>query len=198
MPTILTGVKSESNDAPPVLRATPHQNRARDPSQPPPPTPNNDRQPDRRIAWPPMQRRWTCLAATVIACLGALAAATAAPAAAQTDPEPSAAQRCFEHHQFGAQPVDVAKSADGQTVLAQVSWGYHDAIGCYLTLDDTALAALRAAPAPQSLPDAETEASKQCFQHHQFGQRPVDVAKTADRQTVLARLSWGYHDAIGC
>ena len=122
----------------------------------------------------------------------------AGTAAAQGDAQQSAAQRCFEHHKFGAQPVDVAKSADRQTVLAQVSWGYHDAIGCYLTLDDEALAALQAAPPPQSLPDTETEASNQCFQHHQFGQRPVDVAKSADRQTVLARLSWGYHDAIGC
>lgn len=136
------------------------------------------------------------MVATIL--LVASAAVPAGPAAAQSDSEPSAAQRCFEHHKFGAQPVDVAKSADRQTVLAQVSWGYHDAIGCYLTLDDTALAALRSAPAPQSLPDAETEASEQCFEHHKFGQRPVDVAKSADRQTVLARLSWGHHPSIGC
>ena len=122
----------------------------------------------------------------------------AATAAAQGGSEPTAAQRCFEHHKFGAQPVDVAKSADRQTVLAQVSWGYHPSIGCYLTLDDTALATLQAAPAPQSLPTAETEASRQCFEHHKFGQRPVDVAKSADRQTVLARLSWGHHPSIGC
>ena len=143
-------------------------------------------------------------AAPLLAVCGLLlgAAAVAGTAAAQDgdggSPGQSVAQRCFEHHRFGAQPVDVAKTADGQTVLAQVRWGYHDSIGCYLTLDDSALAALRAAPAPQTLPDAETEASKRCFEHHQFGQRPVDVAKTADRQTVLARLSWGYHDSIGC
>ncbi len=137
--------------------------------------------------------------APLLAVCGLLSGAVAASqAAAQVGAEQSAAQRCFEHHRFGAQPVDVAKTADGQTVLAQTNWNWHDAIGCYLTLDDAALAALRAAPAPQSLPDAETEDSKRCFQHHQFGQRPVDVAKTADRQTVLARLSWGYHDAIGC
>ena len=134
----------------------------------------------------------------VIASLGALAVVPAGPAAAQSDSEPSAAQRCFEHHQFGAQPVDVAKTADGETVLAQVSWGHHPSIGCFLSLDDTSLAALRAAPAPQSLPTAETEASQRCFEHHQFGQRPVDVAKTADKQTVLARLSWGHHNTIGC
>ena len=145
-----------------------------------------------------MLRKRTSFFVAVIASLGALAVVPAAPAAAQGGSEPSAAQRCFEHHEFGAQPVDVAKSADRQTVLAQVSWGYHDAIGCYLTLDDTALAVLQAAPAPQSLPDAETEASKLCFEHHQFGQRPVDVAKTADRQTILARLSWGHHPSIGC
>ena len=130
--------------------------------------------------------------------LSGVAAVAAGPAAAQSDAQQSAAQRCFGHHRFGAQPVDVAKTADGQTVLAQTSWNWHDAIGCYLTLDDKALAVLRAAPAPQSLPDAGTEASNLCFEHHQFGQRPVDVAKSADRQTVLARLSWGYHDAIGC
>ena len=144
------------------------------------------------------------MASLVAVCglLSGAAAAAAGSAAAQGGDgggaEQSVAMRCFEHHRFGAEPVDVAKAADGQTVLAQVRWGYHDSIGCYLTLDDTALAVLRAAPAPQSLPDAETEASKRCFGHHQFGQRPVDVAKSADRQRVLARLSWGYHDAIGC
>ncbi len=130
--------------------------------------------------------------------LSGAAAVAANSAAAQEGALQSVAQMCFEHHKFGAQPVDVAKTADRQTVIAQVSWGYHDTIGCYLTLDDTALATLRAAPAPQSLPDAETEASRECFEHHKFGQRPVDVAKTADRQTVIARLSWGYHDTIGC
>ena len=128
-----------------------------------------------------------------------LAVAGGSPAAvAQGGPQQTVAQRCFDHHKFGAQPVDVAKTVDGQTVLAQTSWNWHDAIGCYLTLDHDALAILRAAPAPQGLPTAETEASRRCFEHHKFGQRPVDVAKTADRQTVLARLSWGFHDTIGC
>ncbi|WP_420433034.1 hypothetical protein [Candidatus Poriferisocius sp.] len=145
-----------------------------------------------------MPMKWMCRAILVVASLGAVAAVPAGPAVSQGGAEPSAAQRCFEHHKFGAQPVDAAKAADGQTVLAQVNWGYHDSIGCYLTLDDTALATLRAAPAPKNLPTAETEASRQCFEHHKFGQRPVDVAKTTDRQTVLARLSWGYHDSIGC
>ena len=125
-------------------------------------------------------------------------AAIANPASAQGLVQQTAAERCFEHHRFGAQPVDVAKSAGGQTVLAQVSWGYHDSIGCYLTLDDAALAALRAASPPKNLPSAPTDASKRCFEHHKFGENPVDVAKTADGQTVLARLSWGYHSTIGC
>ena len=112
--------------------------------------------------------------------------------------EAGAAQRCFEQHRFGTQLVDVAKTADGRTVLAQASWNWHEEIGCYLTLDDQAVAALRAAPPPQSLPDAITEASRECFERHRFGAQPVDVAKTADGRTVLARLSWGYHDAIGC
>ena len=120
------------------------------------------------------------------------------PAAAQDEGHQSVAQRCFEHHKFGRQPVDVAKSADGQTVLAQVSWNWHDIIGCYLTLDEEAVVALQAAPPRPSLPGAATDASRRCFAHHKFGERPVEVAKSADRQTVLARLSWGYHGAIGC
>ena len=129
---------------------------------------------------------------------GLVASAQDPSVAAQGQGQQSAAQRCFEHHRFGAQPVDVAKSADGQTVLAQASWGYHDNIGCYLTLDDAALPALRAAPHPKRLPNAPTDASRRCFKHHKFGENPVDIAKSADRQTVLARLSWGYHDSIGC
>ncbi len=125
-------------------------------------------------------------------------AAFASPVSAHGPAQQSAAQQCFERHQFGAQPVDVAKTADGQTVLAQTSWNWHDAIGCYLTLDDQALAILQAAPSPQSLPEAETAASQRCFDSHHFGAKPVDVAKTADGQTVLARLSWGYHGTIGC
>ena len=127
-----------------------------------------------------------------------LAVAPGNPASAQNQAQQTAAERCSEHHEFGARPVDVAKTADGQTVLAQVSWGYHNSIGCYLVLDQQALAILRAAPPSKSLPNAPTEASDECFGHHKFGKSPVDVAKTNDGRTVLARLSWGYHDAIGC
>ena len=134
----------------------------------------------------------------VVALAFGLAIAANGPASAQGPAQQSVAERCFEHHRFGAEPVDVAKTADGLAVLAQTSWNWHDAIGCYLTLDESALATLRAAPQPQQLPTAPTDDSRRCFRHHKFGESPVDVAKTADGQTVLARLSWGYHIIIGC
>ncbi len=119
--------------------------------------------------------------------------------AGETEPEDEdAAERCFAVHKFGAQPVDVAKSADRQTVLAQLSWGFHDSIGCYLTLDESALAVLQAAPAPLGFPAADPAASQQCSEIHKFGAQPVDVAKSADRQTVLAQVRWGFHESIGC
>lgn len=46
---------------------------------------------------------------------------------------------------FGRMPVDIAKTADHSRVLAQVKWGHNDVIGCYLVLNDNALAALQAA-----------------------------------------------------
>ena len=58
---------------------------------------------------------------------------------------PNKTSRCFASHKFGAMPVDVAKTADRQTVLAQLSWGFHDSIGCYLALDTAAATALRSA-----------------------------------------------------
>ncbi len=100
-----------------------------------------------------MLRKRISWVAVVIASLGAVTAVPASQSAAQDGPEPSAAERCFQHHKFGAQPVDVAKSSDGQTVLAQVSWGYHETIGCYLTLDDEALATLRANAQSEPTPD---------------------------------------------
>ena len=92
----------------------------------------------------------------------------------------------------------MAKTADGRAVLAQLSWGYHDSIGCCLTLDGDALGVLQAAAAPSAYPAGDAEAAQRCFGHHKFGAQPVDVAKSADRQTVLAQASWGYHDSIGC
>ena len=109
-----------------------------------------------------------------------------------------AAGRCSAFHKFGAEPVDVAKTADGGTVVAQAVWQWHDSIGCYLVLADAAVTALRAAGPPASLPQGQTNASRTCSAHHKFGAEPVDVAKTADGQEVLARLSWGRHSSIGC
>ena len=145
-------------------------------------------------------------AAAILVAVGllfGLAVVASDPASAHGPAQHHAAQqsveeRCFGHHRFGAEPVDVAKTASGSAVLAQTSWNWHDAIGCYLTLDEGALTVLRAAPPPQNLPDAPTEDSKRCYGHHNFGENPVDVAKTADGQTVLARLSWGFHETIGC
>ena len=110
----------------------------------------------------------------------------------------ASAQQCFAAHQFGAQPVDVAKTADGQTVLAQLNWGHHESIGCYLTLDQAALGVLQAAAAPMGFPAADPDAAQRCSAVHKFGAQPVDVAKTADGQTVLAQVRWGYHESIGC
>ena len=90
-------------------------------------------------------RQGTVLPVVVVTSGIVSADATWSVAASQ---ETTAAQRCFEHHRFGAQPVDIAKSADGQTVLARGQSGWHDSIGCYLTLDDTALTTLRASYAP--------------------------------------------------
>ncbi|WP_420433388.1 hypothetical protein [Candidatus Poriferisocius sp.] len=117
----------------------------------------------------------------------------------EAEPEDDgAAERCFAVHQFGAEPVDVAKSADGEAVLAQLSWGFHDSIGCYLTLDEAALGVLQDAAAPEGFPAGDAGAAQRCFGHHKFGVEPVDVAKSADRQTVLAQVSWGYHESFGC
>ncbi|WP_420435575.1 fibronectin type III domain-containing protein [Candidatus Poriferisocius sp.] len=139
------------------------------------------------------------LGLAVVLAASVLVAVNAQGATAQSQTaDQSAAERCSEIHLFGAEPVDVAKSADGQTVLAQVSWGFHDSIGCFLAFDDDAMATLRAAGPPASLPQGQTDDSRRCFEHHRFGEEPVDVAKTADGQTVLARLSWGFHDSIGC
>ena len=94
-----------------------------------------------------MLRKWMCCVVIVVDSLGAVAAVPAGPAVAHGDAghgaQQSVEQRCLEHHKFGAQPVDVAKTADGHIVLAQTKWNWHDAIGCYLTLDDDPLATLR-------------------------------------------------------
>ena len=137
------------------------------------------------------------LSAAVFAAWGVLAV-LAVPAGAQSPGLVDASVVCSARHQFGAKPVDVVKTADGAAVLATTSWNWHDAIGCYLTLDDQATAALRATDPPSSLPTGVSAASQLCSDHHQFGREPVDVAKTANGNTVLARLVWNWHDQIGC
>ena len=134
--------------------------------------------------------------AVVSVCALAVAAAGlgAQPAASLV----GAAAACSTHHQFGAQPVDVAKTADGRVVLATIAWQHHPSIGCYLVLDEGATAVLRAATPPSKLPTGKTAASQLCGDHHKFGEEPADVAKTADGGAVLARLVWNWHDTIGC
>ena len=127
----------------------------------------------------------------LVAVLSVFAAASAA-----AQPDPSAAALCSEHHGFGAQPVDIAKTADRTRVLARVQWGYSAPGGfCYLVLDDAAVDTLRAnalqLPDPSPV-NADPQAAARCSQHHGFGAQPVDVAKTADRTRVLAQVQWGY------
>ena len=84
-------------------------------------------------------------------------------------------------------------------MLAQVQWGWHDSIGCYLVLDNQAINTLRASAADLTPPSPTSdETSTRCFGHHKFGQQSVPVAKTADGTTVLAQVQWGWNDSIGC
>ena len=64
---------------------------------------------------------------------------------------------CSEHHEFGLNPVDVAKTADGTAVLARLVWNWHDSIGCFLTLDAEAVETLQAAHAAANAPDPTPE-----------------------------------------
>ncbi|MXW57080.1 MAG: hypothetical protein F4Z70_00695, partial [Acidimicrobiia bacterium] len=138
-------------------------------------------------------RTLTAIAAVLIATAG-LGLASTGPAVAV-----SAAEVCSDHHDFGLEPVPVAKTADGSTVLAQVRWQWNASIGCYLSLDDQAISTLRAHAAELAPPAAiSDETATRCFEHHRFGQQSVPVAKTADGTTVLAQVQWGWDDSIGC
>ncbi|WP_420436714.1 hypothetical protein [Candidatus Poriferisocius sp.] len=80
------------------------------------------------------------LASVVVVVIAAGLAATAgAPVAGgQTNPF-GGASGCAILFGFAAEPVPVVKSADGQTVLASVRWGYSvDNDICLLILDDPA------------------------------------------------------------
>ena len=80
---------------------------------------------------------------------------------APTSIDQAAANRCHNAHSpthgFARNPVPVAKSADGQQVLATVKWGYSPGL-CYLVLDDDAVQTLRAhspsaaTPTPSATP----------------------------------------------
>ena len=109
---------------------------------------------------------------------------------------------CFERVGFGQEPVPVAKTADLSQVLADVRWGYHPAIGCYLVIDDHSQSVLRASTADLSLdqPTAAGQATAEyCYATAaRFGRMPVDIAKTADHSRVLAQVKWGLNDSIGC
>ncbi|WP_419844728.1 hypothetical protein [Candidatus Poriferisocius sp.] len=79
----------------------------------------------------------------ILVCGALMVGGSLAYAAIDTSTPEKAAQACSEHHGFGAEPVDVAKTSDGSEVLAQVSWGANDFGWCYLILDGQATRLLR-------------------------------------------------------
>ena len=138
-------------------------------------------------------RTLTAIAAVLIATAGLGVAGTGTALAV------SAAEVCSDHHDFGLEPVPVAKTADGATELARVQWRWNESIGCYLSLDNQAISTLRAHAAELTPPTATSdETATRCFEHHHFGQQSVPVAKTADGTTVLAQVQWGWDNSIGC
>ena len=133
-------------------------------------------------------------ALAVAALAAGITFATASPAVAQVND----AADCAQRFGFAQNPVPVAKTADGQQVLASVRWGYTTGL-CYLILDDAAVQTLRANPPtqiPQATTSADRAAANRCHNAHRpahgFAQNPVPVAKTADGQQVLASVRWGY------
>ena len=121
--------------------------------------------------------------AVLVTAGGAASLAAASGAASPGD--------CAEVFRFGAEPVPVAKSGDGRTVLATVSWGYNaDANLCYLVLDGPAIDTLRADPPSGAIPTPAP--APMCRDFHGFGAELVPVAKSRDGRTVLATVSWGY------
>ncbi len=133
---------------------------------------------------------------TVCALAAGLAFAAASPAAAQ--PITNAVD-CAASFRFAEDPVPVVKTADGETVLASVEWGYSaDHNLCYLALDDRAIAVLRANEDKivGTTPPQDAAAAARCHRAYNpergFAAEPVPVVKTADGQTVLATVRWGY------
>ena len=134
----------------------------------------------------------------ISALVAGIALATASTAVAQVDD----AADCAERFGFARNPVPVAKTADGQQVLASVKWGYSPGL-CYLVLDDAAVQALRTNPptgSAQVTTPADRTAADRCHNAHNpshgFARNPVPVAKTSDGQQVLASVRWGYTDGL--
>ena len=103
----------------------------------------------------------------------------------------SDATGCADLFGFAQQPMPVVKSADGQTVLASVEWGYHAQAGvCYLILNDSAAQTLRdaAAPAPEVTqpPAPDPDEELECRDPSTIG---VLVANGTDVSGVAGRLS---------
>ena len=134
----------------------------------------------------------------VIACVLAAGLAFAASSTVAAQPINNAAD-CAASFRFAEQPVPVVKTADGQTVLASVEWGYSaDHNLCYLALDDRAITVLRANEDKiiGTAPPQDAAAAARCHRAYNpqrgFAAEPVPVVKTADGQTVLATVRWGY------
>ena len=138
----------------------------------------------------------TMMVATCMLAAG-LAMTTASPASAQPD---SSTTNCAALFRFAQEPVPVVKTADGQTTLATVQWGYNATHNiCYLILDDHAVTVLRANAASISgaAPPQDEAAAARCHIAYNpqrgFARQPVPVVKTADGQTTLATVQWGYN-----
>ncbi|MYH71242.1 MAG: hypothetical protein F4153_01465, partial [Acidimicrobiia bacterium] len=136
----------------------------------------------------------------VVAAIAGIAAVSGPKAASGQSNTNDSESVCAELFGFAAEPVPVVKSADGQTVRASVEWGNSSEFNlCFLVLDDAATNALRANPPPsasQSPSDADAAAASRCHNAYNPGRgfafEPVPVVKSADGQTVLASVKWGY------
>ena len=145
------------------------------------------------------QRMLAVLAA--VAVVAGVAGFAGSPSAGALFPSLSGESICAALFGFATAPVPVVKSADGETVLASVEWGYNAEHNiCYLVLDDTAVQTLRAnPPTPTTQPptDSDKAAAARCHNAYNpdrgFASAPVPVVKSADGQTVLASVKWGYN-----
>ena len=134
--------------------------------------------------------------------IAALAAGIAFVASSAAVAQVDDAADCADRFGFARNPVPVAKTSDGQQVLASVQWGYSPGL-CYLVLDDAAVQTLRKNPptgSQQATTTADRTAAERCHNAHNlfhgFARNPVPVAKTADGQQVLASVKWGYTNGL--